>query len=57
MRCPLCQDGSLHEWEDDRGQIHIGCSNYPKCRFDAASWDDVSNMLARFRHPLAPNQL
>ncbi len=51
MLCPLCQEGSLHEWKDGGGQIHIGCSNYPKCRFHATSWDDVPNKLARFQHP------
>ncbi|WP_156023616.1 hypothetical protein [Sulfobacillus thermosulfidooxidans] len=57
MRCPLCQEGILAEWQAPDGNTHIVCSQYPKCRFKATSWQDVSNMLARFQHPLAPHQI
>ena len=37
IRCPQCQQGSMHQKKSRRGKIFYGCSRYPECNF--ATWD------------------
>ena len=57
MPCPLCQKGMLTEWVAPSGEISIVCSEYPKCRFTAPSWAEISGTLAHFQHPVTREQV
>lgn len=55
-RCPLCQMGLLEEVVGSDGITLIQCSEYPACRFTTDTWENVSQTVARFHHPVMPGQ-